>query len=88
MSTERKSLFTANMSKHRNYAVILYVITAIVDIACILYYGGTGSGGGLLVMMNLILLCANGCCGVFGTLSMNIILIMCNYTWVSVVMVI
>lgn len=84
MSTEWKSIFSKNISKHRNYAVILYAITAIVDFACLSYYGGTGMG--ILILSNLVLLFANGCCGIFGTLNMNIILVMCNYTWVSVVM--
>ena len=86
MSTEYKSIFSANMSRHRNYAVILYALTAIVDLACLSYYGGTGMG--ILLLSNLILLTANGCCGIFGTLTMNIILIMCNYTCVCIVMVV
>ena len=84
MSLARKSNFTKNISKHRNYAFILYILTAVVDFFCILYYGG--SGGALLVLANFILLAANGCCGTIGTLRMDIIAIMCNFTWVSIIM--
>jgi hypothetical protein len=85
MSTERKSLFSKNVSRHRNYAIVLYIITAIIDACCIGYYGGAGSA--LLIMANIILLVANGFCGIFGTLRMDIIFVMCNFTWVLIIMI-
>ncbi len=85
MSTERKSLFSKNVSRHRNYALILYIITAIIDAVCIGYYGG--AGGALLVVANIILLIANGFCGIFGALRMDIIFVMCNFTWVLIIMI-
>ena len=73
------------MSRHRNYAFVLYVITAIIDLFCIGYYGG--KGGALLIVANLILLTANGGCGIMGALTMNIYFVLCNFTWVLIIMI-
>ena len=85
LTTENKTLFSKNVSRHRNYAVILYIMTACVDFVCMLYYGGKASG--LLIFSNFVLLVANGCCGILGTTYMNLILVMCNFTWVSIIMI-
>jgi hypothetical protein len=85
LSTEEKSLFSKNVSRHRNYAFVLYIITAIIDFFCVGYYGG--KGGALLVFANCVLLTANGGCGIVGALTMNIYAILCNFTWVLIIMI-
>jgi hypothetical protein len=82
---EGKTNFTKSLSRHRNYAFILYVMTAIVDLICIMYYGSTFSS--LLIFANALLLFFNGCCGVWGTLSMQIIPIFCNIMFVCIIMI-
>jgi len=61
-------------------------MTAIVDFVCIIYYSGRVSG--MMVLANFILLIANGCCGVIGSLRLELIVVLCSVTWVLIIMIV
>jgi hypothetical protein len=84
MSPEEKANFNKKLSNLRNFSFIIYILTSLVDFMALVYY--TGAAGTVGIMANLILLIAN-ICGIYGTLKMNLIIIMCNLTVVMIMII-
>jgi len=84
MSPEEKSAFDKKISNLRNFSFIIYFLTSLVDLMALMYY--TSSVGTIGIMANLILLVAN-CMGIYGSIRMNLILILCNLTVVLIIII-
>jgi len=59
-------------------------MTSIVDFIALIYY--TGSAGAVGIAANLILLIAN-CFGIYGSMRLNLIIILCNLTIVMIIII-